>query len=207
MAWRTGPWPLVCSALLCCSHPTPQGACPRPLVSGGLTDERCSVRIQSCRRASVQQLDGPLERACAALYQVSGPFLVLQAGQGLRARAIGRQSPAALPLPSLWRRTPRRTTLASLETRTAEPGGPRLLQPGRALLRLRAAGGRRSLEVYRQIALLQVISQDSRSCMRLTLYNPRLQCVPNFTPVAVSLLLGSSDQPHGSLLTLFASGM
>lgn len=72
---------------------------------------------------------------------------------------------------------------------------------------LRAAGGRRSLEVYRQIALLQVISQDSRSCMRLTLYNPRLQCVPNFTPVAVSLLLGSSDQPHGSLLTLFASGM
>lgn len=130
----------MATGLLCSAVPTPQGACPRPLVSGGLTDERCSVRIQSCRRASVQQLDGPLERACAALYQVSGPFLVLQAGQGLRARAIGRQSPAALPLPSLWRRTPRRTTLASLQTRTAEPGGPRLLQPGRALLRLRAAG-------------------------------------------------------------------
>lgn len=162
MTWRRGHghW----SALLCSAVPTPQGACPRPLVSGGLTDERCSVRIQSCRRASVQQLDGPLERACAALYQVSGPFLVLQAGQGLRARAIGRQSPAALPLPSLWRRTPRRTTLASLQTRTAEPGGPRLLQPGRALLRLRAAGcGLRAAEGHSKfIAKLRSCKSSAR---------------------------------------------
>ena len=67
-------------------QPSLHAACPRPLVSGGLTDERCSVRIQSCRRASVQQRDGSKERPCALCIR---PFLVLQPCQGLRVHAIG----------------------------------------------------------------------------------------------------------------------
>ena len=77
-----------------------------PLVPGGLTDERCSVRIrmiQSCRRASVQQLHDSKERPCALCIR---PFLVLQFCWGPRASIIGRShgsSPAfllAVPHPS-----------------------------------------------------------------------------------------------------------